>query len=194
MLLQHEASPPIYTPTKENPFSSLTGYYAPHLFIYFLRVLEVFLAGAAPCNQMRSRQCSSLKERRRSGFDLLQNQLIVVSCRATCVSETAGMVPSAGGCPPAGVNGSGVVGRNCRERRKNGIKNFPAWLSQTNARSKNGGRSLCDIQIGRETVLAHAGARVSRSPRLASCLVSAPNQRQRSAFDLFTARNCYSPH
>lgn len=165
-----------------------------HLFIYFLRVLEVFLAGAAPCNQMRSRQCNSLKERRRSCFDLLQNQLIVVSCRATCVSETAGMVPSAGGCPPAGVNGSGVVGRNCRERRKNRIKNFPAWLSQTNARSKNGGRSLCDILIGRETVLARAGAHVSRSPRLASCLVSAPNQRQRSAFDLFTAQNCYSTH
>lgn len=137
---------------------------------------------------------NGLKERRRSCFDLLQNQLIVVSCRATCVSETAGMVPSAGGCPPAGVNGSGVVGRNCRERRKNRIKNFPAWLSQTNARSKNGGRSLCDILIGRETVLVRAGAHVSRSPRLASCLVSAPNQRQRSAFDLFTAQNCYSAH
>lgn len=166
------------------------GYFAPRLFIYFLRVLEVFLAAAAPCNQMRSRRCNSLKERRRSGFDLLQNQLIVVSCGAACVSETAGMVPSAGGCPPAGVNGSGVVGRNCPERRKNGIKNFPAWLSQTNARSKNGGRSLCDILIGRETALARAGAREPLSA--ASCLVSAPNRRQRSAFDLFTAPNRYS--
>lgn len=170
------------------------GYYVSHLFIYFLRSLEVFLAGAAPCNQMRSRQCNRLKERRRSCFDLLQNQLIAVSCRANSVSETAGMVPSAGGCPLAGVNGSGVVGRNCRERRKNRIKNFPAWLSQTNAGSKNGGQNLRDILISRELAPVRAGVRVSRSPRLASCLVSAPNQRQRSPFDLFTVENCYSTH
>lgn len=75
------------------------------------------------------------------------------------MSETAGMVPSAGGCPLAGVNGSGVVGRNCRERQKNGIKNFPAWLSQTNARSKNGGQNLRDILISLELALASAGPR-----------------------------------
>lgn len=163
-----------------------------HLFIYFLRVLEVFLADAAPCNQMRSQQCNRLKERLRTRFALLQNQLIAVSCRAHSVSEAAGMVPSAGGCPLAGVNGTGVVGRNCRERRKNKIKNFPAWLSQTNARSKNGGQNLREIPISREPKLACAGAHVSRSPLLASCLVSAPNQRQRSPFDLFTVQNCCS--
>lgn len=156
--------------------------------------MEVFLAGAAPCNQMRSRQSNRLKERQRSRFDLLQNQLIAVSCRANGVSETAGMVPSAGGCPLAGVNGSGVVGRNCRERQKNGIKNFPAWLSQTNARSKNRGQNLRDILISREPALARAAAHVSREPRLASCLVSAPNQRQRSPFDLFTVQNCNGTH
>lgn len=165
-----------------------------HLFIYFLRVLEVFLAGAAPCNQMRSRQCNRLKESRRSCFDLLQNQLIAVSGRANSVSETAGMVPSAGGCPLAGVNGTGVVGRNCRERRKNRVKNFPAWFSQTNARSKNGGQNLHDIPISREATLACAGAHVSPSLLLASCLVSAPNKRQRSPFDLFTVQNCCSTH
>lgn len=88
--------------------------FGPAVFIYFLRVLEVFLAGAAPCNQMRSRRCSRLKDRRRSRFDLLQNRLIAVSCGANRVSETAGTVPSAGGCPLAGVNGTGVEGRNCQ--------------------------------------------------------------------------------
>lgn len=172
------------------------GYYVQclHLFIYFLRVLEVFLAGAAPCNQMRSRQCNKLKERRRSRFDLLQNQRIAVSCRADSVSETAGMAPSAGGCPLAGVNGTGVAGRNCRERRKNRIKNFPVWLSQTNARLKNRGQNLRDIPISCGPTLACAGAHVSCFLLPASCLVSAPNQRQRSLFDLFTVRNCCSTH
>lgn len=147
-------------------------YYIIHIFSPCLRSLF----SAAPCNQMRLRQCNRLKEGWRSRFDLLQNQLIVVSCRATSVSETAGMVPSAGGCPPAGVNGSGVAGRNCRERRKNRIKNFPAWLSQTNARSKNRGWNLCDILIGRETVPTRASVHVSRSPWLASCLVSVQNE------------------
>ena len=165
-----------------------------HLFMFFLRVLKVLLAGAAPCNQTRSRQWQRLKERRRFRFDLLQNQLMAVSCRANSVSETAGLVPSAGGCPLAGVNGTGVAGRNCRERRKNRIKNFPAWLSQTNARSKNGGQNLRDIPISREPTRVCAGVRVSRSPLLAACLVSAPNQRQRSPFDLFTVQIHCSTH
>lgn len=105
------------------------------------------------------------------------------------MSETAGMVPSAGGCPLAGVNGTGVVGRNCQERRKNRRKNFPAWLSQTNVRSKNGGQNLRDIPIRHEPTLACAGVHVSRPPLLASWLVSAPNQRQRSQFDLFTVQS-----
>lgn len=59
---------------------------------------------------MRSQRCNRLKERRRFHFDLLQNQLIAVGCRANSVSKAAGMVPSTGGCPLARVNGSGVGG------------------------------------------------------------------------------------
>ena len=63
---------------------------------------------------MRSRQCNRPKERRHFHFDLLQNQLIAVGCRANSVSKAAGMVPSTGGCPLARVNGSGVGGKEPR--------------------------------------------------------------------------------
>lgn len=137
---------------------------------------------------MRSQQCNRLKERQRFHFDLLQNQLIAVGCRANSVSKAAGMVPSTGGCPLARVNGSGVGERNCGECRKNKIKNFSAWISQSNAGSKNRGQYHNDILIWR--ALAMARMRVIRSVRLASCLISAQNHRQRSPFDLFAAPNC----
>lgn len=98
---------------------------------------------------MRSQQCNRLKERQRFHFDLLQNQLIAVGCRANSVSKAAGMVPSTGGCPLARVNGSGVGERNCGECRKNKIKNFSAWISQSNAGSKNRGQYHNDILIWR---------------------------------------------
>ncbi len=63
---------------------------------------------------MRSQQCNRLKGRRHFLFDLLQNQLIAVGCRANSVSKAAGMVPSTGGCPLARVNGSGVGGKELR--------------------------------------------------------------------------------
>lgn len=66
------------------------------------------------------------------------------------MSKAAGMVPSAGGCPLARVNGSGVEGeRNCGECRKKEIKNFSAWISQSNAGSKNRGQNHNDILIWR---------------------------------------------
>lgn len=102
---------------------------------------------------MRSQRCYRLKERRHFPFDLLQNPLIAVGCRAKSVSKAAGMVPSAGGCPLARVNGSGVGRRgggvegDSGERRKSKIKNFSAWFSQTNSRSKNRGQNHNDTLI-----------------------------------------------
>lgn len=63
------------------------------------------------------------------------------------MSKAAGMVPSTGGCPLARVNGSKVGRGNCRGCQKNKIKNFSAWISPSNARSKNRGQNYADIVI-----------------------------------------------
>lgn len=167
-------------------------YYISYFFRISPDVSEVLLASSAPCNQMRSQQCNRVKERRHFHFDLLQNQLIAVGCRANSVSKAAGMVPSNGGCPLARVNGTGVEGGGCTECRKNKIKNFSAWISQSNARLKKRGQNRNDTLIWHALAIVCLCVHVIRSVRLTSCLVSAQNHRQRSPFDLFTAQNRYS--
>lgn len=146
-----------------------------------LEVLGAFQASSGPRNRMRSQRCNRLKERRHFPFDLLQNALIAVGCRAKSVSKAAGMVPSAGGCPLARVNGSGVGRRGggeggSGERRKSKIKNFSAWFSQSNSRSKNRGQNHNDTIIWHALAIVCVCicAHVIRSARLTSCLISAP--------------------
>ncbi len=113
-LRNHQQTTHIYFFSK--PASSLMRYYIYFLFFLYQPwcLRNVFLACSAPRNQMRSQQCNRLKERRHFHFDLLQNQLIAVGCRANSVSKAAGMVPSTGGCPLARVNGSGVGEKELR--------------------------------------------------------------------------------
>lgn len=146
---------PQKTPAKHT-FSKKT-HFLPDVILHItflcisLEVLWAFQAGTGLRNRMRSQRCNRLKEIRHFPFDLLQNPLIAVGCRAKSVSKAAGMVPSAGGCPLARVNGSGVGRRggwgSSGERRKSKIKNFSAWFSQSNSRSKNRGQNHNDTLI-----------------------------------------------
>lgn len=94
-------------------------------FMFFPRV---FQGGSGRRNRMRSRRLDGLKGK---GADppnsspsppsiSLQRRLIAVGCGANSESKAAGALARAGGCPLAGVNGSGVEwvgGRVCGCRK-----------------------------------------------------------------------------
>lgn len=141
---------------------------------------------------MRSQQCNRLKERRHFHFDLLQNQLIAVVAEQILCQRQLEWFHQLEDVLWLGLMGVEWGERNCGECRKNKIKNFSAWISPSNAGSKNRGQNHNDILIWRALAIVCMCVRVIRSVRLTSCLISAQNHRQRSLFDLFTAPNCYS--
>lgn len=126
-------------------------------FMFFPRV---FQGGSGRRNRMRSRRLDGLKGK---GADhpnsspsppsiSLQRRLIAVGCGANSESKAAGALARAGGCPLAGVNGSGVEwvggwsGGGCRkikELSSPDVSQFGKQGSEPQRLSRNVARFFC---------------------------------------------------